>query len=365
MTIRLGIIGTGGMAGEQAKHFKKISGVELSSCFDVVADRAAAFAQQHGVARAAKSIKELLRDVDAVSIVTPDRFHYQGALEVLEAKKHLLCEKPLTLTLAQAREVAAVYKKAAKKGVLGMVNFSYRRSAAMQKAIELAARGELGEVRLASGFYLQSWVAAPIWGPWWKEERWLWRLQTAAGSGGVLGDVGCHLLDMATSVTGNVKRVRCWLGSFPKIAGDGKSYRKWQGKKLDANDTAVIELELESGGMTLLHTSRWAGGHSNHLRLEVHGTRGALRFDLDEGENVLQTCLGENMAKREPDGIHVSWKTEKLEPTPTNYERFIAAIERGRPDQPDIVRGAQIQAYLDACERSARSARWERVRRWD
>src|SRR5688572_26964460 len=89
MTIRLGIIGTGGMAGEQAKHFKKIFGVELGSCFDVDAARAAAFAEQHGVDRPARSIKELLGDVDAVSIVTPDRFHHEGALAVLKAKKHL------------------------------------------------------------------------------------------------------------------------------------------------------------------------------------------------------------------------------------------------------------------------------------
>ncbi len=361
MTIRLGIIGTGGMAGEQVKHFKKIPGVELTSCFDVVDGRADAFAEQHGIARAAGSIKELLRQVDAVSLVTPDRLHREGALLVLGAKKHLLCEKPLTITLAEARDVAKVYAKAAKKGVIGMVNFSYRRSAALQKAIELCASGQLGELRHTHGFYLQSWLAAPIWGAW-TEERWLWRMQTAAGSFGVLGDVGCHLLDMATSVTGGVNRIRCWLGTFPKIAADGKAYRKWQGKKLDANDSAVIELEQENGGMTLLHTSRWAGGHSNHLRLEAHGTKGALRFDLDEAEDVLHVCMGDDMAKQS--GKVVLWKQETLDSTPTNYERFITAIQAGKVDQPDILRGAQVQAYLDACTRSAKSGKWERVRRW-
>ena len=362
MAIRLGIIGTGVMAGEQSKHFKKMPGVELASCFDTDGERAAAFAEQHGFNKAARSVKELLGDVDAVSIVTPDRFHHEGALQVLKARKHLLCEKPLTLTLAEARDVNATYQKAAKKGVIGMVNFSYRRSAALQKAIELASSGALGEIRLASGFYLQSWVASPIWGPW-TEERWLWRMQTSAGSGGVLGDVGCHLLDLATSVTGEVKRIRCWLGTFPKIGQDGKAYTKWKGKKLDANDTAVIELELASGGMVVLHTSRWAGGHANHLRLETHGTKGALRFDLDQDYNVLETCLGDDMANC-PDKVNVKWTQHRLDPTPNNYSRFIAAIESGKIDQPDIVRGAQIQAYMDACERSAKSNKWERVRRW-
>lgn len=365
MTIKLGIIGTGGMAGEQARSFNKIAGVELVSCFDVDRERAAEFAEKYGVADVAGSVKELLARVDAVTIVTPDRFHHEGALQVLKAKKHLLCEKPLTVTLSQAREVAAAYRKAAKKGLIGMVNFSYRRSAALQKAIELVASGELGELRHAHAFYLQSWLAAPVWGHW-TGDMWLWRLQTAAGSGGVLGDVGCHLLDMTTSVTGPVQRIRCWLANFPKIAEDGKAYRKWQGKKLDANDTAVIELELENGGTVVLHTSRWAAGHRNHLRLEAHGTKGALRFDLLDSDDAkandrayrrLETCLGEAMNS-------ASWSGEDLDPTPTNYERFVRAIESGELEQPDIERGAQIQAYLDACERSAKSGKWEKVRRW-
>jgi predicted dehydrogenase len=365
MTIKLGIIGTGGMAGEQAKHFKKIPGVELASCFDVVDGRAAAFAEKHGVARGAGSLEELLAEVDAVTVVTPDRAHHQNAIEVLAARKHLLCEKPLTITLKESREVVAAYKKARKKGVIGMVNFSYRRSAALQKAIEIVSAGGLGEVRLAHGFYLQSWLAAPIWGHW-TEERWLWRIQKAAGSEGVLGDVGCHLLDMATSVTGDVKRIRCWLSTFPKIGEDGKAYRKWQGKKLDANDTAVIELELASGGVGVLQTSRWAAGHNNHLRLEVHGTRGALRFDLESKESKdfgyerLERCQGEGLVARDP-----LWQAEELAQTPSNYQRFITAIERGEVDQPDILRGAQVQAYQDACLRSAESGKWEKVKRWE
>jgi predicted dehydrogenase len=93
------------------------------------------------------------------------------------------------------------------------------------------------------------------------------------------------------------------------------------------------------------------------LRLEVHGTRGALRFDLDDGYDKLDVCLGDGPAK-------ASWKTLDLKATPSNYERFVKAIKTGKIDQPDVLRGAQIQAYLDACERSARSGKWESVQRW-
>jgi predicted dehydrogenase len=349
-------VGTGGMANHHADNFNKLKGVTLAACLDVVPGRAQAFAQKHGVKRAVDRLEDLLSEVDAVTLVTPDRFHHQGALTVLRAGKHLLCEKPLTVTLAEARQVAAAAKRAYRSGQIGMVNFSYRRSAALQKAIQLAKAGALGELRHAHGFYLQSWIAAPIWGHW-TNEGWLWRMSTKSGSGGVLGDVGCHLLDLMTSVTGDVTDVRCALGNFPKIGQDRKRYTKWQGRPLDANDTAIIELRFAEGGLGLLQTTRWATGHANHLRLEAHGTEGAIMFDLDRSYETLDTCFGTGTTS-------AKWKTLKLKPAPSIYQRFVRAVESGDQEQPDLLRGAQIQAYLDACEQSARSGAWERVKKW-
>ena len=354
--LRIGIVGTGGMANQHAENFSKIKGVTLAACLDVVPGRAQAFAQKHGVERALERFDDLLGEVDAVALVTPDRFHKDGALAVLRAGKHLLCEKPLTVTLAEARQVSAAAKRGARRGQIGMVNFSYRRSAALQQAIRLAQQGKLGELRHSHGFYLQSWIAAPIWGHW-TNEGWLWRMSTKSGSGGVLGDVGCHLLDLMTSVTGDVSEVRCVLANFPKIGQDGKRYSKWQGRPLDANDTAIIELRFSAGGLGILHTTRWAAGHANHLRLEVHGTEGALMFDLDRSYDTLDTCLGKDTAS-------AKWTTHTLKPAPTIYQRFARSVQTGEQDQPDLLRGAQIQAYLDACERSAASGRWERVAKW-
>lgn len=354
--LRIGIVGTGGMANQHAEQFGKQKGVTLASCFDTEPGRAAEFAQRHGVARVAANLADLLDQVDAVTIVTPDRAHHEGAVEVLRAGKHLLCEKPLTVTLAEAKAVARLAKRASRAGQIGMVNFSYRRSAALQKAIQLASSGALGDLRHAHGFYLQSWIATPIWGHW-TNEGWLWRMSTKAGSAGVLGDVGCHLLDLMTSVTGEVAEVRCALGNFPKIGQDKKAYTKWKGQPLDANDTAIIELCFARGGLGVLHTSRWATGHANHLRLEVHGTDGALMFDLDRSYDALDTCLGKDAAA-------AKWKTQRLKPAPSIYERFVRAIKTEEADQPDLLRGAQIQAYLDACERSAASGRWEKVLNW-
>lgn len=352
-TIKLGVIGTGGMANHHAENFKKLTGVELTSCLDVVPGRAAEYAKKNGVKHVAKDVAHLLDQVDAVAVVTPDRFHAEPALAVLNAGKHLLCEKPLCPTLAEAKQVAQTAKKA---GVIHMINFSYRSSAALQRAIHVTQSGQLGALRHVHSHYLQSWLSADMWGNWTKE-AFLWRLATASGSGGVLGDVGCHILDLTTAVGGEVARLRCDLRTFAKIAPTGQAVTEWDSKKLDANDTAIIELEFTHGAVGIVHATRWATGHANSLRLEAHGTDGALMFDLDRDYHKLDLCLGD--ARHKPE-----WKTETLTPTPSNYERFITAIRTGHPDQPDIIRGAQVQAYLDACERSAKSGQWETIKAW-
>jgi predicted dehydrogenase len=341
------------MANFHATDFGKIAGVELTACLDVVPGRAEAFAQKHGFKHVAGKLDELLPHVDAVSIVTPDRFHAEPTIAALRAGKHVLCEKPLTVTLAEARQVVAAARTA--PGI-HMINFSYRKSAAFQQAIHLVAAGKLGALRHVHSFYLQSWLSSDVWGNWSKEGM-LWRLQTAAGSGGVLGDIGCHILDLTTAVAGDVARVRCDLRTFAKIDPHGKLVTEWNGGQLDANDSAIIELEFTNGAIGIVQTTRWATGHKNHLRLEAHGADGALMFDLDRGYDQIETCLASDK-----DQAH--WTTETLAPTPSNFERFIHAIHTGKRNQPDLLRGAQIQAYLDACERSAKSGRWEKVNAW-
>jgi len=353
--IRIGIAGTGKMANAHAQSFKALRGASLAACYDVDAGRSREFAERHGVARAVASFEDLLEESDAVCIVTPDRFHAGLSIRALRAGKHVLCEKPLAVTLAEARPAAREARKAEARGLIHMVNFSYRRSAALEQAARLIRAGELGDLRHLHGHYLQTWLSAPVWGHW-TEDAWLWRLKSAAGSLGVLGDVGCHILDLASAAAGRIVRIRCELRTFPKTAPDGRSVRRWNGGPLDANDTAVLELELEGGALGLLHTTRWATGHKNHLRLEVHGTKGALAFDLDRSYEALDVCLGSDRDKAE-------WKTRVARPAPSIYQRFVRAIRTGTPAEPDFHRGAEVQAYLDACERSAETRQWEKVNR--
>lgn len=348
--LRIGIVGTGAMAKAHVQAFQSISGVSVDACMDVVPGRAQAFAGAHRIPMATADLGELLATTDAVSIVTPDRFHAAPTLAALKAGKHVLCEKPLTVTLDEARQVASA--AAARPDLIGMVNLSYRRSAAAQAAARLVAAGKLGALRHVHAHYLQSWLSSDLWGHW-SSEAFLWRLQTAAGSGGVLADIGVHILDLTTAAAGDATRVRCDLRTFEKLH-EGRAHSEWQGQPLDANDTALIQLDFEGGATGVVQATRWATGHINHLRVELHGTEGALRFDLDESEERLNVCLGRDVRRAQ-------WKAREFKPAPTVWQRFVRAVRTGRPEQPDIARGALMQAMLDACLRSAASQRWEAV----
>jgi predicted dehydrogenase len=117
----------------------------------------------------------------------------------LRQGKHVLCEKPLATRYPDALAMA---EAAAEAGVVNMVNLSYRNVPALQAAARMVAEGAIGPVRHFEASYLQSWLTQPAWGDWKTESQWLWRLSTAHGSKGVLGDVGIHILDYATFIAG-------------------------------------------------------------------------------------------------------------------------------------------------------------------
>lgn len=352
--IKIGIIGTGAMARAHAQRFGAMRGVDLTACYDVLPAAAQRFVDELGFKRAADSVDDLLDAVDAVCIVTPDAYHAELCLKAFKAGRHVFCEKPLTTTLADARKVARAAKRASERdGLIHLINFTYRNSAAFQRAVQLVQQGKLGEIRHVDGKYYQGWLTGQRWDASKEGVDPPWRLCIPKGgnvaSGGVLGDLGCHILDFASTIAGEIESLQCSSANFPKVdTATGNAVTKWNGKKMDANDSVMVQLGLAGGGAGTIQSTRWAGGRNNQVALEVYGTHGSLKIDLEVGWNQLHTFLRTGRGKP-------AWKTLELKPTPTNNQRFIRAIKRGEPDQPDLVRGAHVQAYLDACERSAQA----------
>jgi predicted dehydrogenase len=324
------------MGHTHAKAFSAIKDCKLIAACDILPERAQAFSKEFDIPYVYPDMEEMLAkcELDAVTLVTPDATHTPLALKIIAKGKHILGEKPLATCYADAKAMADA---AGKVGVINMVNFTYRNSAAIQRAHQIIQEGKLGRIMHVEASYLQCWLSSKVWGDWRKSPSSLWRLSTGHGSGGVLGDIGVHILDFTTFAAGDIRSLDCQLRTFHKAEGDRVGEYT-----LDANDSAVMMVEMEGGALGAIHTSRWATGQTNSLRLRVYCEKGALVVDLDKSWDTLDICRGSNVDKAE-------WKTLKCPKTPTIYQRFISSILSGQNDQPDFARGAQVQKMLDLC----------------
>lgn len=340
--VRLLVVGTGGMAANHAAAFGAIDGVELVAGVDTRAAPLAAFCAAHGIGRGFSSLAEALDwgQFDAATNVTPDAAHFATTLPLIAAGKHVLCEKPLATNALEADAMADAARRA---GVVNMVNLSYRNVAALQKAAVMVREGAIGRVRHFEAGYMQSWLTQPAWGDWATEPQWLWRLSTAHGSKGVLGDVGIHILDFASFIAGEaVREVSCRLATFDKAQGG-----RIGDYVLDANDSATMQLVLAGGAIGTVTATRFASGHLNDLTLRIHGDRGGLEVTFHNNVSRLRACL-------EADLQQATWRDVDCPAVPTVYEWFIAAVRGQGEAEPDFARGAALQHMLDRAEQSAR-----------
>src|SRR5215210_6429987 len=135
-------------------------------------------------------------DVGLVDVCTPGDTHAEIAIAALDAGKHVLCEKPLANTVAEARAMVAAAERARAAGVRSMVGFNYRRVPAVALARQLVAEGRIGQVRHVRAQYLQDWIVDP-------EFPLVWRLQAEKAGSGALGDIGAHIVDAAQYIVGD------------------------------------------------------------------------------------------------------------------------------------------------------------------
>src|SRR5919202_1763834 len=161
------------------------------------ADAAGAAAERLGWSSVETDWRALVArdDVDLVDVCTPGDTHAEIAIAALEAGKHVLCEKPLANTVAQAEAMAAAAARAAERGVRSMVGFTYRRVPAIALARQLVAEGRLGTIRHVRAQYLQDWIADPA-------APMSWRLEKDKAGSGALGDIGAHIVDLTQHITG-------------------------------------------------------------------------------------------------------------------------------------------------------------------
>lgn len=334
---RLLILGTGSIAHRHAEQFGAIPGCTLAAAVDTNLERARAFAALHRIPHAFGDLAEALAwgAFDAAVNSTPDAAHLPTTLQLIAARKAVFCEKPLALDFPDAMTMTEAAEAA---GLINMVNFTYRNASAIQLARRMVQAGEIGPIRHIEASYLQSWLTARHWGDWRTDERWLWRLSSAHGSRGVLGDIGVHIFDFVLFGTGlHVRELQARLQIFDKAEGGAMG-----GYRLDVNDSVAATLEMSNGALAVVHMSRYGTGTLNDLNLALYGERGALRIWANHLDSRLQGCLGADLETQ-------TWRGIACPPTPRNEQRFVHALLSGQNGEPDFRRAAEVQKLLDLC----------------
>lgn len=338
-----------------------------------------AAAAKWGWAETATDWREVIArdDIDIIDIVTPGDSHAEIAIAALDAGKHVLCEKPLANTVAEAEAMAAAAERAAAKGVYAMLGHTYRRVPAITLARDLIASGAVGEIHQVRASYLQDWLTDP-------QSPLAWRLQKNLAGSGALGDIGAHIIDAAQFVTGmnldsvsgtteTIIKKRPVLAASVGLGGTaGDEYGD-----VTVDDVALFMGRFDSGVLGIFEATRFATGRKNALRLEVSGSRGAIAFDLED-LNALEYY--DATAPAATQGFTKILVTEPVHPYISawwpaghmlGYEHafshqakdFIDAISAGEQPTPSFADGLQVQRVLAAVEESAgNDSRWTTTR---
>ena len=214
--------------------------------------------------------------IEAVAIVTPNHMHFPVAKTFLEVGIHVICDKPMTTTLAEAQELAEI---AAASGKVFVLTHNYTGYPMIRQARAMVAAGDLGTIRMVHAEYIQDWLADRAEDTGSKQAG--WRVDPAkAGAGGSIGDIGTHAHNLACFVTGlKVERLSADLSSFV------------EGRELD--DNANMLLRFAGGAKGMLWASQVAVGNENGLSLRVYGDKGGLEWRQEEPNRLWFTPLGE------------------------------------------------------------------------
>ena len=368
--VRFGFIGAGFMGKAHAQACLTLKSVfpelaaeiELTTIAATSEDTAAAAAERFGFGSHEAHWRDVIArdDVDAVSVLVPNRYHHEIVLAAAAAGKHILCEKPMAMSVEEAESMEAAVREA---GVRNMLCFNYRRSPAVLYAQELLASGDFGRPYSFRGAYLQDWLADPSIPS-------NWRLRADEAGSGTLGDIASHVIDFAQFLLGDVTRVssmlRTWVDERPAPDGAGRV-------PVDVDDEVVAMLEFANGAIGNIQATRFAPGRKNVLGFEVNCEGGSIFFDYERLNELWISRGSSNTGGFErvvmgPDhpyganlwpipGIGVGFHEIKM----IEIHDFVRSILTGDNARPDFADGVHNQRVLHAIEVSAREGRWTAV----
>lgn len=338
--IKWGVIGSGGIARRRTipEGITKAENAELVSVYDINSVVNNEVAGQYN-AYAARSISELLQSgIDAVYIASPVNHHFDHVLECAAGVKHVLCEKPLGMTVAETEKMIAVSRK---RGILLGTSFMMRFNSQHRVALKLVKEGKIGK---------------PVYGRaqlscWYPPMAGAWRQDPSTGGGGSLMDMGSHCIDLLEMFFGNIKSVSCYINNSIH------DYR--------SEDSAVVSMFFENGAIATVDTYFCIPDNSSKNTLELYGSKGSIIANgtIGQGEaGELVAYLEDDSSGYDAAQVRNEKGGESIKPVPVNtyraeIEEFSQAIIENREPENNVELGLRSQKILAACYESAKKGK--------
>jgi predicted dehydrogenase len=346
---------------------------------DVTDEAAATARDRFGFEEASTDWRQVVAraDIDVVDICTPNDSHAEIAIAAAAAGKHVISEKPLARTGAEAKTMLDAVRAAE---VVHMVAFNYRRTPAVALARKYIDEGRIGSVLNFRGTYLQDWSADP-------DSPLSWRFQKAVAGSGTVGDIGTHVIDFARYLVGEIASVnavtRTWIADRPLQSGTvdklgvGGGDRNAPRGAVDVDDEMITLLKFAGGAVGSIEATRNAYGRNNFLTFEIHGTKGSLAFNY-ERRDELQVVFADD--PQDARGFRTIYTGPAhpygggLWPIPAlgigygetkiieAYDLFSAIVNRTLPS-PNFEDGYRISLIADAILKSGETGEWTDVER--
>lgn len=342
------ITGTGFMGPTHTEALRRL-GIPVVGILGSTPEKSQRSAASLGIPRGYADFDELLADpaVTCVHITTPNRLHFETVRAALQAGKHVLCEKPLTLTSAESAQLLEIERTS---GVVAGVNYNIRYYPLNIEARERVRKGDLGDVFTIHGGYIQDWLLYPT--------DYNWRV--LAGEGGqvrAIGDIGTHWMDLVQSITGlEIEAVFADLltvhptrmrptGEVETFKGAVESQQATIPVPIETEDCGSILLRFKGGARGMLYVSQINAGRKNSLRWEIAGSRGSMAWD---GERPNELWLG---SREHANGLLLK-DPGMLSEGARIYAGYPGGHAEGYPDSFKMLFKA-FYGYLDAGDFSA------------
>lgn len=374
--IRAGVIGIGFIGAAHIEALRRLPGVEVIALASSTLERAHTRAERHAVSKAYGDPLELIHDpeVDVVHNCTPNYLHLPLNAAAFEAGKHLVSEKPLAMN---SQETGVLVSAAGRHPAVAAVNFNYRYYPMVQQARAMIQQGDLGEIHLVHGAYLQDWLL--------HRHDYNWRVDAAlGGEARALGDIGSHWIDLAQHVTGlRIIEVLADVATIhatrarPQAAGE--TFRTGAGSSVEVavttEDYASVLVRFGEGVRGVFTVSQVSAGHKNGLMLEVNGSRGSLRWQQEDPETLWVGRRGRasEILLKDPELLSASAMAYAHFPAghgegyPDGIRNLFANVyahvaDRASPAEfPTFAEAHQVMRGVEAILQSHREGRWAEV----